>query len=293
MAGMDDKHGLPAAFEADLAPGDDRHIVDRLIEERAERLRENPVLWPIVRAVFYPLLGYRKAVALADRMAGMDGREAMDFAEGFLDMSVETRGLSAVPERGACVVTANHPGGIADGIAVWEALKARRPDAVFFANRDAIRVCEGLADFVIPVEWRDPGKSREKTRETLKQSVAAFREERCVVIFPAGRMAQWNWARRGLVEQAWLPTAVSLARKFDAPVVPLGITQRMSAMFYGLGQLHEELKHMTVFHELLAKRGAHYRLSFGEALAAADLAPDDAAATDALRVASERLAWGR
>lgn len=266
------------------------HIVDQLIEERAVRLRTNPVAWPLVRALAYPALGYRKAVALADRMAPLDGVAAMDWAEQFLDMAVTADGMAHVPQTGPCVVTANHPGGIADGVAVWQALKARRPDMVFFANRDAVRVCAGLADIVIPVEWRPSERSREKTRETLRQSIDAFRAGRCVVVFPAGRMSKWDWRTRSLREQAWQPTAVGLARKYDAPVVPLGVRQRMSLAFYGLGLIHEELKHMTVFHELLAKRSARYRLKFAPALAPSDLPDDDLAASTALKGMSEALA---
>jgi putative hemolysin len=266
------------------------HIVDQLIEERAVRLRRNAVLWPWIKRVFYPLLGYRQAAEIADRMAPLSGREAMDWSEDFLAMRVRACGLDHVPDKGPCVIVANHPGGIADGIALWSVLKHRRPDAVFFANRDAIRVCQGLSDLVIPVEWRADARSRDKTRETLRQAVAAFKQERCVVIFPAGRMAAWDWRAMRLVEQSWAPTAVSLARKFNAPIVPLGLKQRMSLMYYGLGQLHEELKHMTVFHELLAKKGALYRLQFAAPVPAGELPSDDAAASEALRLMSESLA---
>ncbi|MAB69630.1 MAG: glycerol acyltransferase, partial [Oceanicaulis sp.] len=157
--------------ESDPLPS---HIVDQLIEERAVRLSANPRLWPWVKRIFYPLLGYRRACEIADALADKSGREAMDWAQDFLSMRTVETGIEHVPETGPCVITANHPGGIADGIAVWQALKARRPDMVFFANRDAIRVCEGLADVVIPVEWREAHRNREKTRDTLKRAITAF-----------------------------------------------------------------------------------------------------------------------
>jgi len=268
------------------------HIVDQLIEERAVRLRRS-ALWPLVRALVYPVLGYNKAVRVADAIADLSGREALDWAEAFLSLRVDTHGLDRLPASGACVIAANHPGGIADGIAIWQAIKAVRPDAVFFANLDAIRVCPGLAERVIPVEWRETARSRQKTRDTLRLAVTAFKEERCVVVFPAGRMSVWDWRRFRLVEQAWMPTAVGLAKKFDAPVIPLGIRQRMSLLFYALGQVSEELKHMTVFHELLAKRGAHYCVAFGERVAPADLPRDEDAASARLRAMTETLAGRR
>ncbi|MBL4537580.1 MAG: 1-acyl-sn-glycerol-3-phosphate acyltransferase [Oceanicaulis sp.] len=266
------------------------HVVDQLIEERAVRLSANPWAWPLIKRVFYPLLGYQRARSIADALVEKSGREAMDWAQDFLSMSASVDGLDHVPETGPCVITANHPGGISDGIAVWQALKARRPDMVFFANRDAIRVCEGLADVVIPVEWREGHRNREKTRDTLKRAITAFQDGRCVVVFPAGRMSMWDWRTLSLRDESWQPTAVSLARKFKAPIISLGVKQRMSLWFYGLGLIHEELRHMTVFHELLAKKGAHYRLNFGAPLDPLTLAGDEQVASETLRLCSQGLA---
>ena len=266
------------------------HVVDQLIEERAVRLSANPWAWPLIKRVFYPLLGYQRARSIADALVAKTGEEAMDWAQDFLSMSASVDGLEHVPESGPCVITANHPGGISDGIAVWQALKARRPDMVFFANRDAIRVCEGLADVVIPVEWREGHRNREKTRDTLKRAITAFQDGRCVVVFPAGRMSMWDWRTLSLRDESWQPTAVSLARKFKAPIISLGVKQRMSLWFYGLGLIHEELRHMTVFHELLAKKGARYRLNFGAPLDPLTLAGDEQVASETLRLCSQGLA---
>lgn len=57
------------------------------------------------------------------------------------------------------MVTPNHPAGIADGIAVYQALKRVRSDLTFLANRDAIRICPGFAELIVPVEWLDIGEA--------------------------------------------------------------------------------------------------------------------------------------
>ena len=184
------------------APADGVHTVDALIEERAQKLMAKRWLWPIVKAVIYPAFGYRRAVAFADAIADMSAQECMAWASDFLDMSYDSDGVAQIPAEGPAVVVANHPGGIADGVAVWDAIKHRRPDACFFANRDALRVCAGLASIVIPVEWRAEERNREKTRETLRLAIEAFKAGRCVVVFPAGRMSEWSWRARALKERA-------------------------------------------------------------------------------------------
>lgn len=279
---------------ADTAPASEpdaaRHIVDALIEERAPHLIHTP-FWPLVRLLGYPLLGYRRAVAMADAISGLSGADCLDWMTDYLDLDVRTHGMENVPERGACVIVANHPGGIADGLALWDALKARRPDMIYFANRDALRVCPALEDRIIPVEWRDTQRSRTQSRDVLRRAVDALRDERCIVLFPAGRMSVWSWKRWRLVEKPWYPTAIGLARKFDAPVVPLAVRQRMPILYYALAQISEELKDMTVFHGLIGKRRARYRLAFGRPMTIGKDDGTDAQVTAMFKGICERMAW--
>ncbi|WP_300544198.1 1-acyl-sn-glycerol-3-phosphate acyltransferase [Maricaulis sp.] len=275
-------------------PGLDRarHIVDALIEERAPKLIGTP-LWPLIRAIGYPMLGYRRAVAMADSIGALSGTDCLDWASNYLDLTVDAEGLDHVPATGACVVVANHPGGIADGLALWDALKTRRPDLVYFANADALRVCPGLEERVIPVEWRDYQRSRTQSRDLLRRAMTAFREERCLVIFPSGRMSEWSWKQWGLKERPWHPTAISLARKFDAPVIPLAVRQRMPFLYYALAQISEELKDMTVFQGLIDKRRSKYRLKYGRPMTIGKDDGTDAEVTQMFRGICERVAWGK
>lgn len=230
---------------------------------------------------------------MVETVRPMGGCEAFDWAMGHLDLTVNATGLEAIPETGPVVIIGNHPGGIADGIALWQVIRDKRPDLCFMANRDAMRVCPGLEDLLIPVEWRKGERSRAGARETLRGAMEALNHGRCMAIFPSGRMARWRWKRWGLVEEPWSPTAISLARRFNAPVVTLGVRQSMPLAFYALDQIHEELRDMTVFHGLLAQRGKTYRLRFAPSVSARDIPGSEAEATAAILAEAERLAWGR
>lgn len=238
------------------------HIVDRLIEERAARLMARPYLWRTLRPLLYPLLDHDGAIRMADTIAAMTGLEAMDYLSDSLSLEVRCEGLEHVPRRGLAVVTPNHPSGIADGIAVFDALKTVRRDISFFANRDAVRVAPGLADVIVPVEWMATRRDHGRSRETVRHMVEAFRSERLIVIFPAGRLARPTLG--GLVERDWLPSALNLALKYRAPVTPLHIQGRNSWLYYLFYAIHDELRDITLFRELLNKRGRRYRLRIGE-----------------------------
>jgi len=205
--------GTIAGAEGDYYP----HIVDQLIAERGEKLFRSRAL-PIIKPFLYQILRYKEAVRMADAMAPLPGTAAMQYVSDLLSLDLDVSGLEHIPRSGAFIVVANHPTGIADGVAVYDALRPARPDISIFTNRDAIRINPRLSEFLIPVEWREAFRDRAKTKETLRISSAAFAGERAVVIFPSGRIA--FWADKRLNERPWQASAVTLAKKQDVPIVP-------------------------------------------------------------------------
>jgi len=255
------------------------HIVDVLIAERAPKLTGGAV-WPVVRPSLYALLGYQRARAMADAIAPLGGQAALDFVADLLAVKVQVHGLDRIPKTGRLVLISNHPTGIADGIAVYDAIRPVRPDLIFFANSDALRVSPRLTETIIPVEWVEEKRTRERTRDTLTRAKAAFDAERALVIFPAGRLARRE--RGVLTDPPWQTSAFSLARKYDAPIVPMHLTGPWSYLFHLFDRFSQELRDITLFHELLNKRGQEFSLIVGRPIAPAALDVD--AATASLRV---------
>lgn len=261
------------------------HIVDVLIAERAPRLTASP-LWPMVRPALYGVLGYGAAVRMADAIQPLSGAGTFDHVSDLLKLKVTTTHLDRLPATGRCVVVCNHPTGIADGVAVFDAIKQRRKDMIFFANADAIRVSPRLDETIIPVEWVTDKRTREKTRATLNAARTAFEAERCVVMFPAGRLAR---EQNGvLTDPEWAPTAASMARKYDAPVVPMHVTGPYSRLFHLFDKVSQELRDVTLFHELLNKAGKPFGVDVGLPIPADRLDVDAARATEALKTFTER-----
>lgn len=261
------------------------HIVDVLIAERAPRLTASP-LWPVVRPALYAVLGYRAAVRMADAIQPLSGAGTFDYISDLLRLKVTTTHLDRLPATGRCVVVCNHPTGIADGVAVFDAIRRRRGDMIFFANADALRVSPRLDETIIPVEWVHEKRTREKTRATLNAARTAFDAERCVVMFPAGRLARET--NGVLTDPEWAPTAASLARKYEAPVVPMHVTGPYSRLFHLFDKVSQELRDVTLFHELLNKAGKSFGVDVGLPIPADRLDVDAAKATEALKVFTER-----
>ncbi|WP_173934211.1 1-acyl-sn-glycerol-3-phosphate acyltransferase [Chelativorans sp. Marseille-P2723] len=250
------------------------HIVDQLIAERTIHLSRHP-LWPLARPALYRYFHYRQAVAMADEIAQLSGWGAMDFISRLLSLDVSVTGGENIPERGAFILAPTHPTGIADGIAIFDLMKEKRPDMAIFANRDALRVNPRFRDLIIPVEWRPNEKSHAKSRDTLEMTAKAFAEEKAIVLFPSGRIAYWHEDK--LTERPWQPSVVALARRYQVPVVPVNMAARNSGLFYLLSRYSTELRDMTLFHELLNKKGRSIHMIVGRPIASSLLSEGEPA----------------
>lgn len=272
------EQSLSAFIDPETRPG---HIVDIMIEERCPSWVGHWT-WPAVRPVLYSLLGYRKALRWADEIKKIQsGKECFAFLDKVLELNVTATGKDRVPQVGRSVIVANHPTGLADGSIVLAALADIRTDIEIMANADACRVNPHFAEVIIPVEWVQEKRSVPKTKETLRRAAATFAGERLLLIFPSGALAQMRKGR--LVDEPWMPTAVSLARKNKAPVTPLHIAGRNSSLYYAFCGLNRELRDITLFRELLNKQGDKFHLTFGPQIPPEHLAGDPQAVTDHLR----------
>lgn len=262
------------------------HIVDVLIEERAPKLSGSRA-WPLVRPLLYALLGYGKARAMADAIAPMGGKAALDFVSDLLALDVQVSGLHHIPREGRLIIVGNHPTGIADGVAVYDALKGVRPDIIFYANSDAHLVCPAFHETLIPVEWVPAKRTRDRTRLTLTMTREVMEAERALMVFPAGKLA-----RRGpngvLSDPTWMPTAISVAVKYDAPIVPVHVEGPWATLFHFFDRFSPELRDITLFHELLNKTGRRYRITVGKPIAPETLDPDTAVASAAIKTYVEQ-----
>lgn len=234
-----------------------------------------------MRPSLYSLLGYAKARRTADYLQTLNGGDSFDHLTEALQVRLTLNHIERMPQKGRLIIAANHPTGLADGVAVWDALRRVRRDIVFFANADALRVNPGFSDTLIPVEWVLDKRSPAKTRETLRLAKEAFAAEKCVIIFPSGKLARKD--NGVMIEQDWMPSVTSLARKYKCPIQPLNLQAQNSWLYYFFARVNGELRDITLFHELLNKRGSAFEMTFGPLISPENLTGDVAQVTDAMR----------
>lgn len=264
-----------------LTLGRPGHVVDELIAERGSGIMGHP-LWPFLRPIAHTILHYRDAIQFADAMNQLSGFDSFDYMSKSLKLDVRVDGSDRIPREGGFLLACNHPTGMADGVAMFDLLKNIRPDMMFFANRDALRINPRFEEIIIPVEWRPAHKSRLKARETLRLTAQTMKQEKATVLFPSGRIAYWNNEIGRLAEREWKPSVYSLARKHNLPILPVNMSSRNSGLFYWLSKYSSELRDITIFHELLNKRGKVFNFKIGNLIMPDELGNDNILATKAL-----------
>lgn len=243
--------------------------LDPLIEERAPWLFRRDLPTKAARHLLNRALSYYRSVEIGEQIRDDDTATIMTHLADMLCRDVTVTGLHNIPARGAALIVANHPTGIADGIVMDHILRPIRQDAYYYANGDILRVLPQMDDMIVPVEWRQEKRSHAKTRQTMRLTREAVDQHRLGVIFPAGRLAK----RRGLrlFERDWMPSAAMLARKYKLPVIPVHIRARNSALFYMFDAIHPTLRDITLFHETLNKDRQPYVVTIGEEIAPGSL----------------------
>jgi 1-acyl-sn-glycerol-3-phosphate acyltransferase len=255
--------------------------IEDLLTIRAPQLR-HPFIWPVARRILLPMVGYRAAVAFVEATHGLRGVDLLDALVAHMRMDIHIHGMpEAVPDAGPCVLACNHPTGGADGIALYQAIRKRRRDVMFFALDGTITAIDGSRDFLIPVETTSGKATLETGIETAKAADLAFAEGKVVVIFPAGRLPMRT--EQGLVERPWVMTAVKSAWRHRCPIIPVHIEAHNSRLHHLLRRMHPALRDATVFHEVTNKREKPFHLYFGAALSASDMPDSPSQATALLR----------
>lgn len=135
----------------------------------------------------------------------------------------------SIPERGALLITSNHPTGILDGVLLFAALLSRRADIRVVANGDLRRISV-LADRVIPMQRAGTGSRRDPS--ALFAIRRAWKNEECVIAFPAGTVAHWQWRNLKIEDAPWSEGIQRLAAKLSIPVCRATLSLRNPLWFH-------------------------------------------------------------
>lgn len=179
----------------------------------------------------------------------------LEFIEG--RYHVDPAALARIPATGRLLIVANHPSGALDALALLDAVGRIRRDVRIVAN-DLLGAIGPLQDLLLPVRILG-GKVQRTSLQAVEQALAA---EQCVIVFPAGEVSRLSLL--GIRDGRWQRGFVRFARVAAAPVLPVRVEARNSALFYGASTLFKPAGTALLAREMFARRGRPLRLRIGE-----------------------------
>lgn len=179
------------------------------------------------------------------------------FEELNFETQLSNEGLSRIPAEGAVILTANHPLGALDGLALINAISKVRKDVKVIAS-DIVTYIPNISNLIIPVDF----EGFEERKQNLKNIEESLKKDELVVFFPSIYVSKYHF---GIIQDSpWQQGAVNLAEKFDIPILPVHIDGKNTRLFYYIASLNKEISQFMLFREVLKKRNEAINLTIGK-----------------------------
>ncbi len=202
-------------------------------------------------------------------------RQENIFAAGIRVLGIKLRfdadALKNIPARGPLLVVANHPYGVADGLALGDLMTRVRPDTKIMTHSLLCQPPEA-ARYLLPVDFGGTTRARQNSARTRMNAVQWLKQGHCVALFPAGGVATRQEPLAGpALDLPWHSFVSKLAAVTGVQVQPLFFHGQNSTLFHLASHTYYPLRIALLFRETLRKFGGNLDVSIGASVAGADL----------------------
>lgn len=225
-----------------------------------------------------PVLKLLKRIAREDdanaflgQCEGLEGFEFVDRMLEYFNFSyrVVGREIENIPAEGPVVIVANHPLGLLDGVALLKLVGEVRRDVRIVAN-DVLMEFNAMRSLMLPVRNMGGGDNR----ANVGAIEAALDRGEAVIVFPSGEVSRAGLT--GIRDPRWRGGFLRFAEYARAPVLPVRLRGRNSALFYGVSTIFRPLSTLMLLREPHIQRNGTLEVRIGEpipwkALAALDV----------------------
>ncbi len=168
-----------------------------------------------------------------------------------------------IPLDGPLLVVANHPLGMQDALALLQLIGSVRSDVRILGN-DWLATVPQLSNLLLPVDVFGKGAAS-RPRGIYR----ALQNGEALIVFPAGEVSRVR--ADGVRDGCWSEGFARLSARSGAPVLPVHVAARNSAMFYGLSMLAKPLSTAMLPREAVAAGRRRIGFSIGALVSAAEL----------------------
>lgn len=180
--------------------------------------------------------------------------------------------LAKVPKDGGLLLVANHPFGIADGLALgWLASQLR--SEVRILTHSLLCAAPEFRPFLLPVDFRETPDARKRTAMSRRAAVDLLEKDGALIIFPGGSVATSNRPfSRPAAELPWHPFISRLATQRDTSILPVFLRGQNSLLFQLASHVSYTLRVAMLFNETRRRIGGEMSMTIGEPLESTELA---------------------
>lgn len=216
------------------------------------------------------LISYLKRIIHQDELNPFieesSDKVGVDFLEacmGFLDASVDVRGLEELPKDQLLTFVSNHPLGGQDGVALGYVLGKHYDGKVKYLVNDLLMNVKGLAPLFIPIN-----KTGKQSKDFPRMVEAGFNSDNHMIMFPAGLCSR---RRNGVIKDLeWSKTFIVKSVQTQRDVVPIHFEGRNSNFFYNLANVSKRLgikfniAMIYLVDEMFKNRHKTFTITFGK-----------------------------
>ncbi|MBD1388867.1 lysophospholipid acyltransferase family protein [Neiella sp. HB171785] len=233
--------------------------VDQVIRDNYPALEQKPWLAKPLKGVLRRLLHERDINDFAEKYPHLNG---LDFVEKVLDYfcfsySISDRDKARIPATGRVVIIANHPIGSLDGLALLKLVAEIRSDVKAVVNELLMNV-KPLTPMLLPVN----NMTGNTAKECLKNIESHLQTDGALIIFPAGEVSRLH--PTGVKDSRWRSGFLKMATQTQAPIVPMFVSGRNSALFYSASMIYKPLSTVLLVKEMFRQRDKSLTVKVGE-----------------------------
>ncbi len=232
--------------------------LDQIVDLHLPQLQRHPWLSKGVRGMLRRLLHEQSFRHFAQQYPHLEG---FPFVEQVLEhfafsYAVRDNERERIPARGRVVIIANHPLGSLDGLALLNLVGSIRSDVKIVAN-GLLATLAPLQRLLLPVTVLGGHSGARQLKAILEH----LRGEGAVIIFPAGEVSRLRPG--GVRDGRWHSGFLRLAAQTQAPIVPIHIDGRNSALFYGASLCYKPLATLLLVQEMFGQHRKSIALRIG------------------------------
>jgi len=181
-----------------------------------------------------------------------------------IELHFNNEGLEQIPKTGPAILIANHPYGVADGMALGYTLSRRREDFLLIVNGVLCRE-KVLGKYFLPIDFREDKKAIMTNIETRKRAMAHLKNGGAIGIFPSGAVSTTpKLLSKKAIDLEWKKFLNKLVQISGTDVIPVFFKGQNSRAFQVASHIHANVRLALLLNELDRKKGKVIEFIIGE-----------------------------